>query len=256
MILDDILYYRKIQLEKEKSFIGLRAMRSGALESRRKPLNFKKAISEQGLGIISEVKKASPSKGLIAPDFDPVASAINYEKSGACAISVLTEEHYFMGKGEYLREIRLNVDIPILRKDFIFDPYQIYEARVLGADAVLLIAAMLSQAQMNELIGVTRDLGMYALCESHNRRELERCIQAGADIFGINNRDLNTFEVRLETTEELAGLVPKGAVKVSESGLFSANDIKRVQAAGVDAVLMGESLMRDPALLAALRKSI
>ncbi len=256
MILDDILYYRRQQLEAEKAKISPEEIKAAALSCTRPVLDFKKAISKKGVNIISEVKKASPSKGLIDPDFNPVKSAAAYEKNGADAISVLTEEHYFMGSSKYLQEIRQTVNLPILRKDFIFDPYQIYEARVIGADAVLLIAAILSPAEMRELRILAQSLGLSVLCESHCEEELQTCISAGADIFGINNRNLKTFEVNLSVTEKLAALLPQGAVIVSESGMFSPEDIMKVQKSGANAVLIGESLMRDHSLLARMKERL
>ncbi len=254
MILDDILKRRREQLAREKARVSPEEMKALALSCSRPPLDFKKAISEKGINIISEVKKASPSKGIIADDFRPSEIAVKYEKNGAAAISVLTEEHYFMGSGEYLKEIRKNVSVPLLRKDFIFDSYQIYEARALGADAVLLIAAMLTAEEMKRLMAIAGDLGLSCLCESHNEAELKICKAAGADIFGINNRDLKTFRVDLAVTEKLAALVPKEGVIVSESGMLSADDVLRVMKSGAKAALIGESLMRDPALLASIRE--
>ncbi len=256
MILDDILKYRREQLAREKARISPSEMERLAAACRREPLNFKAAITAEGLNIISEVKKASPSKGVISADFRPVETAVLYEKSGAAAISVLTEEHYFMGSGEILREIRAAVKLPLLRKDFIFDPYQIYEARVLGADAVLLIAASLGTEKMRELRQLAESLGLAALCESHDREELEICRSAGAEIFGINNRDLKTFEVKLATTAELAPLVPEGAAVVSESGIFTAEDALAAKKSGARAVLVGESLMRDASLLPRLKEAV
>ncbi|MCH5187396.1 MAG: indole-3-glycerol phosphate synthase TrpC [Oscillospiraceae bacterium] len=253
MILDDIVLYRKEQLKREKRKISPVGMEWLASECQRIPLDFKAAISAPGINIISEVKKASPSKGIISADFHPVETAVGYEKSGAAAISVLTEEHYFMGSGEYLQEIRKAVNIPLLRKDFIIDPYQIYEAKVLGADAVLLIAALLSADEMREYIALAKSLGLAALCESHNREELEICLCAGAEIFGINNRNLKTFEVSLDITAELSKLVPEGAVLVSESGMFTEEDIRKAAMSGANAALIGESLMRDPTLLRRLK---
>ncbi len=255
MILDDIVKYRRIQLEREKRSVSPEEMKRLALGCKRTPLDFKAAVSKNGLNIISEVKKASPSKGIISVDFRPAEIAVNYEKGGADAISVLTEEHYFMGSGEYLRQVRAAVNIPIIRKDFIFDPYQIYEAKVLGADAVLLIAALLSPEEMRSLRQLCSSLGLAALCESHNQDELNTCIEAGAEIFGINNRDLTTFNVSLDTTKKLAALLPKESVIVSESGMFTTEDLLAARRSGANAVLIGESLMRDPTLLKRLKEA-
>ncbi len=255
MILDDILAYRREQLEREKAKIPVSEMERLAVSCSRIPRDFKAAVSKEGVNIISEVKKASPSKGVISDDFRPADIAANYERSGAAAISVLTEEHYFMGSGEYLKSVRAAVSIPIIRKDFIFDPYQIYEAKLIGADAVLLIAAILDAAEMRELKALAGKLGMAALCESHNEKEIESCISAGAEIYGINNRNLETFEVDLSTTGRLAALLPENAVVVSESGMFTAEDIMLARKNGANAVLIGESLMRDPSLLKRLTEA-
>ncbi len=256
MILDDIVKFRREQLARERAVLPESEIENIALSRPEPTKGFMTAITRPGVNIIAEVKKASPSKGLISPDFDPVTTAVNYEKNGAAAISVLTEEHYFMGSSVYLSEIRGAVEIPILRKDFIIDPYQIYEARALGADAVLLIAALLGPDEMKELRVLAESLGLDALCESHNEAELQSCIDAGAKIFGINNRDLYSFNVTLETTERLAAMLPKGAAVVSESGMFTADDVLRAKNAGANAVLIGESLMRDPALLAGIREKL
>lgn len=256
MILDDIMKFRREQLARERAVLPESEIEKMALSRTEPTKGFKAAISAQGINIISEVKKASPSKGLISPDFRPVEVAAAYQKSGAAAISVLTEEHYFMGSSVYLSEIRQAVNIPILRKDFIFDPYQIYEARALGADAVLLIAALLGPGEMRALRELAESLGMDVLCESHNEGEVRTCVEAGASIFGINNRDLRTFEVNLETTGRLAALLPEGAVVVSESGMFTAGDVLRAYENGANAVLIGESLMRDPSLLGGIRERL
>lgn len=256
MILDEIMKYRREQLLREKERITPDVMRLAALNTSRTPKDFKKAISKKGINIIAEVKKASPSKGVISSDFRPVETAVNYEKNGADAISVLTEEHYFMGSSSYLAEIRKNVELPLLRKDFIFDPYQIYEAKAIGADAVLLIAALLTAEEMKKLRLLAQDLGLSVLCESHNREEIQTCINAGAEIFGINNRNLKTFNVDLNTTAELSRLLPKDSVVVSESGMFTAEDILKAKERGANAVLVGESLMRNPELLPGIRKEL
>lgn len=256
MILDDIMKFRREQLARERAVVPESEMKLLAAARMEPTKGFKEAISRPGINIISEVKKASPSKGIISPDFKPVETAVNYQNSGASAISVLTEEHYFMGSSEYLAQIRQVVDLPILRKDFIVEPYQVYEARAIGADAILLIAALLTSLEMQELRVLAENLGMDVLCESHNVAEAEKCIRSGATIFGINNRDLNTFDVSLDTTKLLASMLPDGAVIVSESGMFTPGDILKAKDAGANAVLIGESLMRDPGLLKNLRESL
>lgn len=196
--------------------------------------------------IIAEVKKASPSKGLIRADFDPVAIAKVYAAGGASAISVLTEERFFQGSLLYLEEIRNAVAIPLLRKDFILDPYQLVEARAYGADAVLFIAAMLDAGLLRELREQATELSLDALVEVHTEKELETAVAAGAQLVGINNRDLKTFEVNLSTTERLAPLVPAHIPAVCESGIDSVEQIRRVELLGIHIFLIGESLMRAP----------
>jgi len=196
------------------------------------------------ISLIAEVKKASPSKGLISEDFDYLKVASQYEQLGAAAISVLTEEDYFLGSPVYLREIREQVQIPLLRKDFIIDPYQIYEAKLLGADAILLIVRLLDDTQIREFLNIAGDLGLDCLLETHSEPEVQRAILAGAKIIGINNRDLQTFNVNLENSHRLGEIVPKGIIKVSESGIHTAQDIQSVLKWGFDAVLMGEALMK------------
>ena len=196
--------------------------------------------------LIAEVKKASPSKGLIRADFDPVEIAKTYEASGASAISVLTDEKYFQGRLEYLTAVHDAVGLPVLRKDFIIDPYQVYEARAAKADAILLIVAALAAEQLKDLMALVANLGMASLVEAHSAEELDIALKIGAKIVGINNRNLQTFETKLETTLELAAKVPGDRVLVSESGIFTRSDVERLMAAGVDAILVGESLMREP----------
>ena len=212
------------------------------------------AAAAPDVALIAEVKKASPSKGVIRPDFDPVAIARAYEAGGATCLSVLTDETYFQGSLAYLGAIRDAVGLPLLRKDFIIDPVQVYEARLAGADAVLLIvAAVPSPARLAELRHVAEALGMDALVEVHDRREVEIAAESGATLVGVNNRDLKTFDVRLETTAELARFAPAGALLVSESGVFTPGDVATVAAAGARAVLVGESLMRASDIEAATR---
>lgn len=208
-------------------------------------MDFKAALKADGISIISEVKKASPSRGIISEDFRPTEQAKAYEEAGADAISCLTEEHFFKGADKYLADIRASVNLPILRKDFIFDEYQIYEAKVLGADAVLLIAAILSEEELIKLSRLAASLGLFCLTEVHNEEELQKVVRCKCDIIGINNRDLKTFHVDLNITKRLAKLVPYDAVLVSESGMKNGNDIKEVKEYGADAVLIGETLMRS-----------
>ena len=196
--------------------------------------------------IIAEVKRASPSKGLIRQDFDPPALAKDFAEHGASAVSVLTEERFFQGSLRYLEEIHGAVSLPLLRKDFMLDPYQLVEAKSYGADAVLFIAALLDAALMGELRAQAAALGMDSLIEVHSEAELEAALKAGAELVGINNRDLKTFEVSLAITERLAPLIPAGVTAVCESGIDGAEQIGRVEKLGIHVFLIGESLMRAP----------
>jgi len=200
------------------------------------------------MGLIAEVKKASPSKGLIRSDFDPRQIATAYELAGADCISVLTDELFFQGCKDDLFQVRQQVKLPILRKDFTIDYRQIYEARLIGADAVLLIAAILTTKQLRELIEVSQSLGLDALIEVHNLEELERVLELNAMIIGINNRNLHTFETDLQTTERLMKMIPAEVVVVSESGISQAAEINYLQSLGVQAVLIGETFMRRPSV--------
>jgi indole-3-glycerol phosphate synthase len=200
----------------------------------------------RNMGLIAEVKKASPSKGLIRQDFDPVELAKAYEEAGADCISVLTDVQYFQGSNEYLQRVREAVDVPLLRKDFTIDYKQIYEARLIGADAILLIAAILTTDQMREFIALSRDLGMDTLVEVHDREELERSMELDAKLIGINNRDLKTFVTDLKTTEQLIRYIPEGITVVSESGISAPDQIRYLASIGAEAVLIGEHFMRQP----------
>lgn len=219
------------------------------------PKKFIEALTNrEPIGLIAEIKKASPSKGIIRENFNPALLAKDYETGGANCLSVLTDEKYFMGKKEYINLARENSSLPILRKDFIIAPIQIEESYAIGADAILLIAALLSQSQLNDLYLQAKEYGLDVLVETHNENEMEMAIKCGAKLIGINNRNLNTFEVDLKTTERLANLAPKNALLVSESGIFTYDDIIRVKNAGANAVLVGESLMRQADVTAAVKK--
>ncbi|MCI5844637.1 MAG: indole-3-glycerol phosphate synthase TrpC [Oscillospiraceae bacterium] len=245
MILDDIVAKRKEQLARELTKIDRQTMRSLALQTKRSVLSFPDALRTGRLSIIAEVKKASPSKSVICADFHPVEQAVAYERAGADAISCLTEEHYFQGSSQYFRDIRAAVSIPMLRKDFIIDTYQIDEARVMGADAILLIAAILDAETMQQFYQYATKLGLHCLFEAHNEAEMQQILDCGAKICGINNRNLKTFQVDLATTQRLAAMVPKDCILVSESGMQSHEDLKTVRQYGADAVLIGETLMRS-----------
>ena len=213
-------------------------------------------IQAQGVGLIAEVKKASPSRGVIRENFDAVEIAATSAENGATCLSVLTDEPYFQGKLDYLRAIRQTVNTPLLRKDFIIDPFQIIESRSAGADALLLIVAALTPADLRELLQLTRNYGMAALVEVHDREEMQEALDAGADLIGINNRDLHTFRTTLKTTLELMAELPAEAspLIVSESGIHTRDDILTLQNAGVGAVLIGEALMREADIGAKMRE--
>ena len=210
------------------------------------PRDMVAALARPGVSLIAEVKRASPSKGVLCPDLDPATLASAYEAGGAAAISVLTDERFFQGSLDDLRTVRQHAGLPVLRKDFVIDPYQIIEARVAGADAVLLIVAVLSDGDLVSLYQLVRELGMAALVEVHDEAELARALEIGPRIVGINNRDLRTFHVDLETTARLRARVPKDVVLVAESGVHTPADVARLSAIGADAMLIGEALVRAP----------
>ena len=206
-------------------------------------LDLAPALKGDRVRLIAEVKQASPSRGILTSSFNPTDLARAYVEGGAAAISVLTEASYFMASIEHLAAIREAVGLPMLRKDFIFDPYQVYESRAYGADALLLITAILSRGQLEELISLSHSLGLGCLVEVHNEGETERAVLSEAEIIGINNRDLNTFDVDINTTRRLQPLVPKGKIVVSESGIRGRKDMEKLRKWGVDAVLIGEALV-------------
>ena len=253
MILDEIAHRRRQQLQREMAAVPLAAVKQAAREAA-PPKDFADALKKNGLSVIAEVKKASPSKGLICPDFHPAEIAKRYQAAGADAVSVLTEEAYFQGSSKILKQVRAAVSLPILRKDFILHPYQIYEARALGADAVLLIAALLDDSALAELKNLADSLGLASLMETHNEKELDRVLRAGASLIGINNRDLKTFCIDPDTTARLAKRVPAGCTLVSESGIASRADMETAERSGADAVLIGETLMRSDDPAATLRE--
>ncbi len=243
-ILDSIVEHKRGELTAAKAAVPPSEMRALA-EKAPAVRDFAGALRGPRIALIAEVKKASPSRGVLRTDFEPVALARQYTEAGAAAISVLTDEAHFQGTLEHLRAIReaLPDGPPLLRKDFLFDSYQVYEARAYGADALLLIAAILEAAALAELIRLTGTLGMTALVEVHDKAEVERALQASAEVIGINNRDLRTFDVDLATTERLRPLIPATQTVVAESGIFTRDDMRRLEACGVQAVLIGEALV-------------
>jgi len=245
MILDDIVEYKKGELKKSSELIPLVELQL-KLRNMQSPLDFySTAIADSSLKVISEIKKASPSKGIICENFDPVKIAKSYEVNGASAISVLTDENFFQGSIDYLSQIRTVVNIPLLRKDFTIDPYQIYEARAHGADIVLLIAAILEKDQIKEYLEIVDSLNMNAIVEIHNHEELDKVIDTGCKIIGINNRNLKTFEVDLSTTVELIKYIPEDILVISESGISDPDDIRMLRKLGVNTFLIGESFMKS-----------
>jgi indole-3-glycerol phosphate synthase len=251
-ILDRIVEARRVAIANGKRRVPEAVLRMN-LRKVAPPRDFAAALAGDGVHIIAELKKASPSLGVIREDFDPAALAASLAAAGAAALSVLTEEEHFQGSLANLHRARQACALPLLRKDFIVDPWQLWEARTAEADAFLLIAAILSDAQMRSLLALGRELRMSALVEVHTREELARALDAGARIIGINNRDLRTFTVRLETALALVEHVPEGCLAVAESGLRTAADIAQLRAAGFDAFLVGEHLMKAPDAAAALQ---
>ena len=255
-ILSQICAKKRDHLRERKRLYPLSEVYSQAEEATA-PRGFADRLKEANAagkyGLIAEIKKASPSKGVIREDFDPRALAAAYNAGGASCLSVLTDVPYFQGNDSYLRDARKAVDLPVLRKDFILDPYQVVESRAIGADCVLLILAALDDGQARELAATAIELGMDVLVEVHDRPEMTRAIELGAALIGINDRNLKTLEVDLGTTEELARDIPKDRLLVSESGLATPSDLARIAALGVQCFLMGESLMRETDVKAATR---
>ena len=253
-ILDELAAYALKRTEEKKRETGTEVLRKRALELPKGDFPFEKALKKPGLGFICEVKKASPSKGLIAESFPYTEIAKDYEKGGADCISVLTEPKWFLGDDRYLKEISSLVKIPCLRKDFVVDEYMIYEAKLLGASAVLLICAVLSEERVKEYLGLCDELGLSALVEAHDEREVEAAIRAGAGIIGVNNRNLKDFSVDRENSIRLRKMIPEDIVFVSESGVKSRQDVTELESMGADAVLVGESLMRAEDRIAKLKE--
>jgi indole-3-glycerol phosphate synthase len=248
-ILARIVAARREAMAHRQRVLPLIALKMAVQKSAGPARDFSAALTRPGtLNVIAELKKASPSRGLLRADLQPAKLAPELERAGAAALSVLTEEEFFQGSLTHLKEARKAVQIPVLRKDFIVDPWQVWEARAAEADSFLLIVAILADDTLRELLALGRELGMGALVEVHTREELERAFSAGARIIGVNNRDLKTFEVRLETSLELVEQIPEDCIAVSESGIRSRDDLEMLRGAGFDAFLVGEHLMtmRDP----------
>lgn len=251
-ILDRIVEARRESIAHRKRVLPEVVLKI-AVEKNTPPRDFPAALSRDAYNVIAELKKASPSLGMIRPDYAPAALAVEVESAGAAALSVLTEEDFFSGSLADLKEARKATCVPVLRKDFIIDPWQVWETRAAGADSLLLIAAILSDALLDELLELSRSLKMEPLVEVHSRDELNRALSAGARIIGVNNRDLRDFGVRLETSLELVEAIPDECISVSESGLQNHDDLARLRSAGFDAFLVGEHLMKSASPAAGLR---
>ncbi|MBO6107937.1 MAG: indole-3-glycerol phosphate synthase TrpC [Eubacterium sp.] len=258
-ILDELAAHAVERVAAARFDIDPEEMGRRAYESEPGTHEFMKALSKDGLSFICECKKASPSKGVIAPEFPYLDIAKDYEAAGADAISVLTEPKWFMGKDKYLKDISQNVGLPCLRKDFTVDAYMIYEAKVLGASAVLLIVSILDKLRIRDYLNVCDGLGLDALVEIHDEREADIALDAGAGIIGVNNRNLKDFTVDTENSAKLRRMIPEDVIFVSESGIRGSDDVKRAVDIGADAVLIGETLMRAPdkkQMLDSLRREI
>lgn len=245
MILDRIIKVKRREVDYLQESTSLEALKK-AVRYLPSPRDFRKAISGRDCSIIAEVKRNSPSKGRIREDFDHIEIASLYEENGAVAISVLTDEEFFEGGNSYLSEIKETVSIPLLRKDFIIDPYQIYETRIIGGDAVLLIAGLLEKKTLRQFIDLAESLGLSPLVEVHSREELDKALAADAGIIGINNRNLKTFSTDLRTSMELAPSVPEGRIVISESGIHTREDLEALMQKGIHSFLVGEALMKAP----------
>ncbi len=259
MILDDIVAHKRVEVAERQGHTPLAMLRAAATDAW-PTRDFAAALAQPGVSLIAELKKASPSKGLLRADFDPLALAEVYATNGARALSVLTDERFFQGSLATLRGIRAaqatgdQPAVPLLRKDFIISPYQVWEARANGADALLLIVACLDQGELADLLGQTHSLGMTALIEVHDEAEVERALAAGARVVGVNNRDLRTFQVDVATTHRLRPLIPPDTILVAESGIHRAADVIALAEAGVDAVLVGEAIVTAPDTAAKVRE--
>lgn len=247
-ILQTIALHSKERVKHDKNFLGIETMQAEALKANelRTPHQFRQVLATPGLSFICEVKKSSPSKGTISEEFPYLKIALDYETGGADCLSCLTEPKWFGGSDQIFRELRAAISIPMLRKDFIVDPYQIYQAKVLGADAVLLICSLLNKNTLAQFLQITAQLGMDALVEAHSQDEIKMALDAGASIIGVNNRNLKDFTVDLSLAEKLRTQVPENILYVAESGVKSPEDVVMIRNIRADAVLIGEALMRAP----------
>jgi len=252
VILDDIVEVKRREVAERKETIPLSSLEK-TIEGMPPTRDFRKALTGGGCSIIAEVKRRSPSRGVIRKDFDPIRIAGAYEEHGAAAVSVLTDETFFGGSSEDLTAVKSSISLPILRKEFIIDPWQIRESRAIGADALLLIAAILQENELREFRELAVSLGLASLVEVHDRRELEKALSSGAEIIGINNRDLRTFTTDIATSLALAPLVPADRIVVSESGIRSRAEIETLMQAGIRGFLIGETLVASPEIGTTLR---
>lgn len=253
-ILDELAAYAKERVQRAQAVKSLEDLRRQALALPKGEHSFYKALGKPELSFICECKKASPSKGIIAQSFPYLEIAKRYQQAGADCISVLTEPKWFLGRDAYLQEIAQNVQLPCLRKDFIVDEYMLYEAKLLGAAAVLLICTLLNEEQLRKYLAICEQLGLDALVEAHDEQEVQLALRAGARIIGVNNRNLKDFTVDMENSMRLRALVPPEVLFVAESGVRNAEDVRHLKSIGVDAVLIGEALMRAPDIAGLLRE--
>lgn len=248
-ILEQIYQDKLIEVRNKKKLVPAqeicRQIKCMAVSTRHFTGAIRQKLAENKTVIIAEIKKASPSKGIIRADFDPITIAKSYQENGATCLSVLTDEKYFMGKNEYLSQIRQNVDLPILRKDFIIDEYQILESKLIGADCILLIMAMISLEQAIKLEQAAIDIGLSVLIEIHNEADLQKALQLKSKLIGINNRNLKTFEVSLQISKQIASKIPSDKIIICESGIFTKTDIEEMKQIGINSFLVGESLMKE-----------
>ena len=255
-ILNKILTTKSSEILEAKKFLSIDQLKKKILELD-KPTDFIQALrnkhAKAEAGVIAEIKKASPSKGIIRENFDPELIARSYESGGAACLSVLTDRNYFQGHPDFIKQVKLSSKLPVLRKDFIIDPYQIYESRALGADCILLIVAALDLKEMKELESIANDLGMAVLVESHNQQELDAALELSTPLIGINNRDLKTFDVSLKTSIDLVKSI-KGRIPITESGIFNHEDVKLMNENHINTFLVGEAFMRKNDPVVALKE--